>query len=624
MSDLDSEKSTDSISEQANPLSDQQTQMCKEYALHTSSSDVEAPAEIDPFSKELLPGALIASPEQNLAQSDEVVRDQQDGFTPEHFLESSLLLEHEAANHSEIQQYPEPVETATQENQFPSGFTFGGSYQAPLDATSTQPLQPRSSNLEPETELDPQLEHISSPELPPIQASEAFVLQQSASNMVSGKWAPLIYGRTYEIDFRFLVVPHNFDEELKNKIWEFIKISTRSPENLPGKPRWIFLKTERRCIIGVTCLVRDLLGFPGEGSEDLIRDRHGRLLYTFVGFVSEAVVPSAIPAMNLDLFADPYRDLVPQKWREKYFGKSQQEISQSLPSQYSKQFRLEEQLRFDPTRPRIPLEHLFPEREDSIVFWNMEDANNILFSASQSSHPIYLCMGNLSRRELLDSRFMCAVLEETSFRQEIEKLRQPFPKPGNTSESTSIKQVKPISKDSQSRETRQPVNDLNVHPQSDKKGGEEISIIGMFVDTIRSVQEGLESVIDQITGMEEAELRSYERKVIDTCNAYVDDLKLLVAEVEDLMRQKRYAEAKEKERDIARRQDKINQINSLLWKVQQRLNYIRRPHVSQSEQIDIQPQRDPLLGFKKKDKPMKERLSENEQDTQKPGDPWQL
>ena len=126
---------------------------------------------------------------------------------------------------------------------------------------------------------------------------------------MSERWAAIVYGRTYHLDFRFITVPHNFTAEDINWASEHIVATTRQARKLAGSPRWSLFKNTRFCIVGVTATVKDLIG-------DTVRDDRGRPLYIFVGYVAQLSSQQQIanlPAYssNLDNFKTLYREIEP-------------------------------------------------------------------------------------------------------------------------------------------------------------------------------------------------------------------------------------------------------------------------------------------------------------------------
>ena len=48
--------------------------------------------------------------------------------------------------------------------------------------------------------------------------------------MFQSKWAAIVYSRTYEVDFRFIVLPKAFTEKDKKWAEKYILGTTRLPE----------------------------------------------------------------------------------------------------------------------------------------------------------------------------------------------------------------------------------------------------------------------------------------------------------------------------------------------------------------------------------------------------------
>ncbi|CAD5990470.1 hypothetical protein PCC9214_05804 [Planktothrix tepida] len=136
-------------------------------------------------------------------------------------------------------------------------------------------------------------------------------------------WASLVYGRTYEVDFRFITIPDDFTVENKDWAWDYIRVTTRTAENLANNPRWVLFKNECHCVVGVTCMVRELIGqSTDKSSENLTKDSKGRPLYIFIGYVAKVNelhgLPPIMPYGNLDIFK-PLYDYVRDHWLVKSY-----------------------------------------------------------------------------------------------------------------------------------------------------------------------------------------------------------------------------------------------------------------------------------------------------------------
>lgn len=106
--------------------------------------------------------------------------------------------------------------------------------------------------------------------------------------MSKQKWATLIYGRSYHLDFRFITIPKDFTNHEIEWVSPYILATTQKARNIANFPRWSLFKNNSYCVIGVTCMVRDLIGKLGENLSTVItKDHLGRPLYVFVGYVTK-------------------------------------------------------------------------------------------------------------------------------------------------------------------------------------------------------------------------------------------------------------------------------------------------------------------------------------------------
>lgn len=99
-------------------------------------------------------------------------------------------------------------------------------------------------------------------------------------------WSVIVFGKTKYADFRFLSIPEDF--ELEDEQWadEHIKVTTRFPKKLKGNPRWSLFKNDKHCVIGVACMVEELIG-NDEKYRGMTEDASGRPLYIFVGYAAK-------------------------------------------------------------------------------------------------------------------------------------------------------------------------------------------------------------------------------------------------------------------------------------------------------------------------------------------------
>jgi hypothetical protein len=275
--------------------------------------------------------------------------------------------------------------------------------------------------------------------LPPIPESvthPSLQEQPIASHPLPG-WAPLIYGRTHDVDFRFLVTPIDFTNDHKDGIWDYIKVTTRAAETLSNNPRWLFYRGQTYCIVGVTCLIRDLMSalpeiaiehLPGDLPDDMTQDRLGRPLFAFIGYVARIDHPVIIPERNLKHFLRSYLEFVPKKWTETYATLGRDPAtSGDVKSFYQVQFCPEDGVQPDKAWQPMLLDQLLPQSPQGISLWNIAEAQNIWWTAAKTAHPLSICIGNLSRRDLVNSRFRVAVIEEVQQHEVIRRLEEEHP-----------------------------------------------------------------------------------------------------------------------------------------------------------------------------------------------------
>ncbi|MFB2891584.1 hypothetical protein ACE1CI_01435 [Aerosakkonemataceae cyanobacterium BLCC-F50] len=239
------------------------------------------------------------------------------------------------------------------------------------------------------------------------------------------KWAPLVYGRTYEVDFRFIALPDDFTIENKDWAWDYIRVTTRAAENLANNPRWALFKNELHCVVGVTCMVRELIGQPTDKiSENLTKDSKGRPLYIFVGYVAKVDkkhgLPPIIPYGNLEIFK-PLYDYVRDRW----LVKSYEEATKApLLSEYRElSYSPEAVTAFDPQYFALNIKDIH-----SVDLWpdSASDRQNLWIAASECAvnfpdESISLCLGLANQKDALSGLFLNATAVNIRQKQRISK-----------------------------------------------------------------------------------------------------------------------------------------------------------------------------------------------------------
>lgn len=214
---------------------------------------------------------------------------------------------------------------------------------------------------------------------------------------MSKGWAAIIYGRTYHLDFRFITIPQDFTQQNLNWASQHIVATTQQARNLADAPRWSLFKDHHHCVVGVTCMVKDLIG-------NTVKDNQGRPLYVFVGYAAQL---TELPIQNFPVYADICLDnfkvlyqAIEQVWLVKDY-----ELDSKQPSlsQY-------EQINFGNSascdREKLPQLNHF-QHPDKIYLWaSSTPQNSLLWQASaQSSAPIATCL-NIQGKALNNSPFL--------------------------------------------------------------------------------------------------------------------------------------------------------------------------------------------------------------------------
>lgn len=119
------------------------------------------------------------------------------------------------------------------------------------------------------------------------------------------QFAPLVFSRTRDVDFRFLVIPDDFSESEIEWSHKHILATLLNSFELSENSRWSLFNNAQHYVIGLSCRANLL-------SERNIADKVNRGLYLFVGYVSKS--PAFIP-MRVDIFK-PLYEFVHQKWED--------------------------------------------------------------------------------------------------------------------------------------------------------------------------------------------------------------------------------------------------------------------------------------------------------------------
>ena len=229
--------------------------------------------------------------------------------------------------------------------------------------------------------------------------------------MYESKWAGIVYGRSYHLDFRLIAIPEDFTSNETNWALEHIIPTTRAASKLSNNPRWCLFKNQSYCIVGVTCMVRDLIEHDRENGEDnLTKDAQGRPLYIFVGYGTKintrkyAINFPAYNDTNLEIF-QPLYQYVRDQWLVKDSGINRKKM---ILTSYQKLFftKIKPKIDSDPNlAEQLNCKSKYPRK---IFLWQnfAEWESKLWATAAICKQPTSLCLGSASKQHLLTSPFL--------------------------------------------------------------------------------------------------------------------------------------------------------------------------------------------------------------------------
>jgi hypothetical protein len=229
--------------------------------------------------------------------------------------------------------------------------------------------------------------------------------------MYKHKWAAIIYGRSYHLDFRFITIPQDFTNQKKDWASQYILATFSHANKLSSHPRWSLFKNDTHCVVGVTCMVRDLLvNLEQDIIELLSKDNRGRPLYVFVGYVTQLDRRKRLldfPAYSdlyLQAFQDLYQYILKVWWVEEYYKDSKKPILNDYqPLDFANQ-----KIQFHDTldiAKQINHQEKYPHQ--TYLWHNTSEQKQKLWVASAISHQaISVCLGDQTIRNIINSPFL--------------------------------------------------------------------------------------------------------------------------------------------------------------------------------------------------------------------------
>jgi hypothetical protein len=244
------------------------------------------------------------------------------------------------------------------------------------------------------------------------------------------EWSPLIYGRTYEVDFRFLAVPSDFDTSRKEWALRYIRGMLQNPASLKKSSRWAIFSDDQHCVFGVACQVEKLVNTSVLNERQLCKDKAGRSLYVFVSCVTKMNKSQSInniPRFSLDdqyLYNHRLQKVFIQIVNPPLWATS---FRNSLSSKSSKKFPYSK-VNFNSYQPRnINVRYALNEFCDNKVFtWqdDLETEIEVWEASCQyiiAGQPISLCLGFDSSSMIIKSPFLNGTIVNINRKQILDR-----------------------------------------------------------------------------------------------------------------------------------------------------------------------------------------------------------
>lgn len=125
-------------------------------------------------------------------------------------------------------------------------------------------------------------------------------------------WSPLVYSRTFQADYRFIVMPEDIaDSPPKKKVLKIIIDVISGLTAISSKEkndRWLFIRDNTHCIIGIISKAEDLISSQQKvhfirtflaqqpySSQKITKDIDGRDFYVFAGYVTQLPTNGELP-----------------------------------------------------------------------------------------------------------------------------------------------------------------------------------------------------------------------------------------------------------------------------------------------------------------------------------------
>jgi membrane protein YqaA with SNARE-associated domain len=258
-------------------------------------------------------------------------------------------------------------------------------------------------------------------------------------------WAAIVYGRTYEIDFRLLALPVDFTQSEQDWLIAHIQTMTRYPEDLSDRPRWAVFRQDTLCIFMVACMARDLVEHTRPDGMDLTHDRRGRALYTVVGYATRLPPrePVQLPAyLDRDLreLSSTYQEYVAARWQVKSYIQDRATVTEYQP------------LSAAPAMIPVEIDRLYfalnITQPNTVVLWpEAINYRQVLWAiAAQqlaTGQNVSLCLGLPTLGSAVNGAFLNGTAVDVVQKEEISRLSEGLSLPASTNVDRSVLSSKP-------------------------------------------------------------------------------------------------------------------------------------------------------------------------------------
>lgn len=282
------------------------------------------------------------------------------------------------------------------------------------------------------------------------------------------KWAPIIYSRTYETDFRLIAVPKDFKAEDQKWALNYILGTAKLPENWSNHPIWSFFENYNHRVVGVTCMAKELIANAPEEyqfSESMTKDSVGRPLYLFVGYVAQYSLSQhpfpKIPSKELKNFSHLYQYVI-DRWNEQSYriSSNKAEYQYPLKEEDWEWAKLDQDCNWNEFKSKTSFVSDI-DRSPKIFVWPTADNQNLWFAASKYPKPLSLCLDLFSHKEIKQTNFSNGTSFDVDHKLELDRTKD---KQKDKRDNSSILQT-------DNNQSEQPSENFNSPPLSSSGGG---------------------------------------------------------------------------------------------------------------------------------------------------------